>query len=123
MCQSEIGKLYFRSENLKSPEKDEEERMDEGEEDEDIEEEDEEDEDTEGQFLVDLEAGGNSVAGGRCGQIEEKQNQQQDEISNAAAELQVARLATKICTEPVPPKSMEIVCWANVHTDIDNKYS
>ena len=77
--------FYFRGENLKSPKKVEEERMDEGEDDEDIEEEDEEDEEeAEGQFLVDLEPGGNSS--GRCG-LHQKQSHQ-DEMSNAAA-LQV----------------------------------
>lgn len=77
--------FYFRGENLKSLKKVEEERMDEGEDDEDIEEEDEEDEEeAEGQFLVDLEPGGNSS--GRCG-LHQKQSHQ-DEMSNAAA-LQV----------------------------------
>ena len=61
--------------------------MDEGEDDEDIEEEDEEDEeDAEGQFLVDLEPGGNA-SGGRCG-LHQKQSHQ-DEMSNAATALQV----------------------------------
>ena len=58
--------------------------MDEGEDDEDIEEEDEED--AEGQFLVDLEPGGNA-SGGRCG-LHQKQSHQ-DEMSNAATALQV----------------------------------
>ena len=83
--------FHFRGENLKSPKKDEEERMDEGEDEEDIEEEDEEDEEeAEGQFLVDLEPGGNSS--GRCG-LHQKQSHQ-DEMSNAAA-LQVELM--KIC--------------------------
>ena len=61
--------------------------MDEGEDDEDIEEEDDEDEeDAEGQFLVDLEPSGNA-SGGRCG-LHQKQSHQ-DEMSNAAAALQV----------------------------------
>merc|ERR1719234_2087462 len=68
-----------RGENLKSPKKVEEERMDEGEDEEDIEEEDEEE--AEGQFLVDLEPGGNSS--GRCG-LHQKHSHQ-DEMSNAAA--------------------------------------
>ena len=80
---------YFRAENIMSPKKDEEERMDEGEDEEDIEEEDEDDEeDAEGQFLVDLEPGGNS-SGGRCG-LHQKQSHQ-DEMSNAAAALQVLK--------------------------------